>query len=191
MADAHDGTANFSLVFCSGQTNHGGLTPNSTKPLGMEAEGSETIGRFKNQHYREGRQKWEVLYQPQGSSAPSLAARKGIAGHYGVGQPNQALFSFRQSFSRGRGKGRRVAPSSAARESRQGRDWVKSKHRGAGGVIPLPSFQPTRCRVWRRMVHRDQPWRGSRRELERQLLAATTGRVRGVPLPRAQGAKSS
>ena len=87
--------------------------------------------------YREGRQKWEVLYQPQGSSAPSLAARKGIAGHYGVGQPNQALFPFRQSFSRGRGKGRRVAPSSAARESRQGRGWVKSNHRGGRGGHPL------------------------------------------------------
>ena len=72
--------------------------------------------------------------------APSLAARKGIAGHYGMGQPNQALFSFRQSFSRGRGKGRRVAPSSAARESRQGRDWVKSKHRGGRGGYPLTLF---------------------------------------------------
>ena len=66
MADAHDGTANF-------------------------FNAPSFVAR---RHYREGRQKWEVLYQPQGSSAPSLAARKGIAGHYGVGQPNQALFPF-------------------------------------------------------------------------------------------------
>ena len=51
--------------------------------------------------YRAGRQKREVLSQPQGNSAPSLAARKGIAGHYGVGQPNHTVFG--QGFSRGRG----------------------------------------------------------------------------------------
>ena len=53
--------------------------------------------------YRVGRQKWEVFYQPQrqkrevshqlqGNSAPSLATRKGTAGHYRVGQPNHYLF---------------------------------------------------------------------------------------------------
>ena len=85
-------------------------------------------------YYRVGRQKWEVsyqpqrhkreVYQPQGSSAPSLAARKGKIWYYRVGQPNHYLFC---------------------------------SHRGVRGVIPLPSFQPTRCRVWWWMVHRDQP----------------------------------
>ena len=46
--------------------------------------------------YRVGRQKREVSHQPQGISAPSLAARKGISGHYRVGQLNHNL-----SFHRG------------------------------------------------------------------------------------------
>ena len=59
------------------------------------------------------------------------------------------------------------------------------KHsQGVGGVTPLPFLQPTRCRVWSWMVHRDQPRWGSWRETERRLLAASTGRVRGYPLPR-------
>ena len=38
-----------------------------------------------------GRQKREVLHQPQSNSALSLAARKGIAGHYEVDQPNHTF----------------------------------------------------------------------------------------------------
>ena len=69
MADAHDGTANF----------------------------FNAPSFAARRHYREGRQKWEVLYQPQGSSAPPSAARKG--NHYRVGQSNDT-FHFRQVFSR-------------------------------------------------------------------------------------------
>ena len=75
MADAHVGTANF----------------------------FNAPSFAARRHYREGRQKWEVLYQPQGSSAPPSAARKG--NHYRVGQSNDT-FHFRQGSSRGWGKGR-------------------------------------------------------------------------------------
>ena len=104
--------------------------------------------------YRVGRQKWEVsyqpqrhkreVYQPQGRTAPSLA-RKGKIWYYRVGQPKYT-FLLRQGFSRGRG--RRAAPSLAACAGESqvfSRGWVI--HRGVRGVIPLPSLQPTRCRV--------------------------------------------
>ena len=51
--------------------------------------------------YRVGRQKREVSHQPQGNSALSLAARKGIAEHYEVGQPNNTVFE--QVIRRGSG----------------------------------------------------------------------------------------
>ena len=118
-----------------------------------------------------------ISFSTNQPNAPSLAARK----HYRVGQSN-LTFLFRQGSSRGKG-GRRAAPPLAARAGESqvfSRGWVI--HRGVWGVTPLPSLQPTRCRVWRGMVHRDQPQRGSWRELERRLHAATTGRVR---LPKA------
>ena len=52
--------------------------------------------------YRVGRQKREVSvsHQPQGISAPSSAARKGISGHYRVGQLNHN-FSFHRGVKGG------------------------------------------------------------------------------------------
>ena len=74
-----------------GRTNAPSSTARLTKPA------------FPATNYRVGRQKREGFYQPQGKNA----------GHYRVGQPNQ-VFSFRQGFSRGWGKGKRAAPPTAA-----------------------------------------------------------------------------
>ena len=116
--------------------------------------------------YRVGRQKREVLHQPQGNSAPSLAARKGT-GHYRVGQPNHTVFG--QVFSR---------------------VWDISIHRGVGGghSLTLSSTNPVQG-----MELDGAPGSTTVGVMEGDgtPAACSNQEGKGVPPPKTQGAKSS
>ena len=108
--------------------------------------------------YRVGRQKWEVFYQPQG--------QKREVSHQPQGNS---------------------APSLAARKGTghyrvgQPNHYLFRIHGWVRGVIPLPSFQPTRCRVWRWMVHRGQPRRGRGRRRNAGCVQQQQGGQGGTP----------
>ena len=95
-----------------GQAKAGGFLPTAGQHRTVLDGALNQSGLSGNNQLQGGRQKREV-FQPHRTNA----------GHYRVGQPNQAL-----SFSRGWGKGKRAAPPTARGCSNQG---------GRGGNPPL------------------------------------------------------